>query len=62
MCGEDKEFEGTCEGCFADKDVRGMLFDEWEEIFFCDVSCFTDWAQSSNEVLDYYFKRNVEKV
>lgn len=40
---------------------NGVLFNEIEDVFYCDKQCYDEWASDNVEkVSEYYYRMNVD--
>ena len=55
------EPRATCANCGGYVPVGDALFDEMGERYFCDKTCFYEWADDNFEtVSEYYWRMNIE--
>jgi ribosomal protein L24E len=56
----------TCANCSAPiHEGKRALYDDHEELHFCDAQCFREWAEDAKvaeKVLAFYRTMNVEEV
>ena len=51
----------NCDNCGSEKYYDNLYWDEYSEKYFCDKTCFYEWADANIEIVcDYYWNMNID--
>jgi len=50
-----------CDNCGTEHYYDNLYWDEYSEKYFCDKTCFYEWADANIEIVcDYYWRMNID--
>lgn len=49
-----------CNHCNWKRYVEDTIYDRYNEQYYCDSDCFYEWAENNIEIVELYYKQNIE--